>query len=205
MRFQVIRRWVVVIAVTGTVFAVFNAVRAGETDETQETMDEVYESSVINESEELAETEESSVSEETSETVIIEQTEVLETSETSCSYECIESSWLLESEEIVESLETEESSEVEVEYDVPSSVIQGWYVPSFNYNADGTITYYLEDDTAFYTISTDGLELPSYAWAYTGLRGYVDYCYGSVNALSSEQSEALEAATDELLSGQEAQ
>ena len=107
------------------------------------------------------------------------------------------------SSETSETEETEESEQTEfISHDFSSCFIYGWYVPSFDYNGNGTITYYLEDDTPFYSIEMNDLDLPDYAWAYTGLRGYIDYCYGSINGLSGAQMESFETAEDMILSGE---
>lgn len=187
-----LKRVMFVLALMGTSLAAFNAVRAEE-DASQteiiESMDEVYES----------ESEESEVIEENEE-VLVTESEISEVTETS-------EDIFEEVEETLEAVETEafeaEPEETEACYDVPSSVINGWYVPSFNYNDNGTITYFLPDGTPFYNVEMNELVLPQYAWAYTGLRGYVDYQYGSVNYLTDEELSSFELAADSILSGQE--
>ena len=200
MRYMKARRWMAMIAVAGTVFAVFEAVRAEENIEEELESVETYESVEIEFTESSYETELPYESDETEETYIYESETVVESEETVEALEIEETS----EEVITETEETDIEIEDEIQYDVPSRVIDGWYVPSFNYNGDGTVTYYLCDDTPFYTIATDGLELPQCAWAYTGLRGYVDYSYGSVNNLDPDLAESFEAASNALLSGQEA-
>ena len=195
MRTVVFKRTAVLIAVLGTLFAVFNLVRAEEEIEQTEAVSE----DVIAE-----ETAEESVAEPEEENVY--ETEVVEafSEETECDAYESEETFVTEvpDETSEETLIMEEVEEEAPSYDVESCLIQGWYVPAFDYGEDGTVTYYLPDGTAFYTVDTDGLELPDYAWAYTGMRGYVDYLYGSVNGLDEEQTVSFESATDELLSGQ---
>ena len=183
-----------VLALMGTSFAAFNAVRAEDepvVTEVTESFEEVCESqtTVYIEQTEIQETEceETIIDETVIDETVIEEIDVEET----------------EAEETeIEESETEPTEEETVEYDVPSTVINGWYVPAFNYNGNGTITYYLPDGTAFYNVEMNELELPSYAWAYTGLRGYVDYQYGSVNYLNDEEMSSFEAAAEAVLSGQ---
>ncbi len=201
MKDKVYRRTAVIIAVIGTLSAVFNLVRAEEGIEQEpvtESYEEVYESVDAEVSETYAE--------ESSEDLFVE----IEVEETSYEYvtevfDVTEETDVPEEEVADETSDDWESEEItaveETGYDVQAFVIGEWYIPAFDFNADGTVTYYLPDGEAFYTVATDGLELPEYAWAYTGLRGYIDYQYGSVNGLSEEQTASLEAATDELLSG----
>lgn len=202
MRDKVYRRIAVIIAVIGTLTALFNLVRAEEGIE-QGLVTESYESAYETEDEEVPE----NAPEESSEDLLVE----IEVDETSCEYgtdafELTEETYM--SEEAVadepDYIGDPEETTVfeEAGFDVQAFVIGDWYVPAFDFNSDGTVTYYLPDGEPFYTVSTDGLELPEYAWAYTGLRGYIDYRYGSVNGLSEEQTASLEAATDELLSGE---
>ena len=186
-----LRYAVAILTILGTFAAVFTAVRASEEiDEIDETL-ETSETCELSESLEMEETYVSEV-EESVETFTETETEVSE-----------EETYVEETEvsESVEETEVTEETE-DIEYDVDSYVVNGWYVPAFDYNDDGTITYYLDDGTSFYSVPTDGLELPDFAWSYTGLRGYVDYVYGSVNNLDSAQMESLEIATNEILSGQ---
>lgn len=183
-----------VMALIGTSFAAFTAVRAEDAaaqTEIIESLDEV----VVSESEVPEEIDETFVTESEISEVIETSEEALEEDEEIIETEAVES-------EPDETEETEMTEEPEVEYDVPSSVINGWYVPSFNYNDDGTITYFLSDGTPFYNVEMNELELPQYAWAYTGLRGYVDYQYGSVNYLTDEEMSSFETAADSILSGQ---
>ena len=175
-----------VLALMGTTLTAFNAVRAQEDEslpEVVESFDEEYEA-------------ESSI--------YIDETDVYEseaeTEETEA--EEIEVREITTEETVSEETVPSQTEEETVEYDVPSSVINGWYVPAFNYNGNGTITYYLSDGTAFYNVEMNELELPQYAWAYTGLRGYVDYQYGSVNYLTDEEMSSFEAAAEAVLSGQ---
>lgn len=185
-----LRKSVFVLAVLGTSFALFSAVRAEDDFTEADTTECIVE---------ICETQESDFSEETSVSVseicdITEETELSEQPE-----------MIAETEMTEEPEETQESVPddiPEIEYDVPSFVINGWYVPAFDYNDNGTVTYYLPDGTPFYNVEMNELELPSYAWAYTGLRGYVDYQYGSVNYLTEEEMSSFETAADYILSGQ---
>lgn len=197
----VIRKYMIVIAAVGTFLAVFTAVRAeeGMTEESVQTYEEevqteesVIETSVPADEEFIDVTEETSSPSES-------------TDETSYETECIESmSETYVTETITESEETlpSETEELPV-YDVESTVIEGWYIPSFNYNDNGTITYFLPDGTAFYNVEMNDLELPTFAWQYTGLQGYADHLYGSVNVMSEDEAATYEAATEIILSGQE--
>ena len=191
-----IKNLMIVCAMVGTLMSVVAVVQAaGETDtepsgESVETVFEFVETSVCE------------TTSETSELLSIE-TVVTEPSVTTISEETENS---LETEAPSETFETEETEEAEqtefISHDFSSCFIYGWYVPSFDYNGNGTITYYLEDDTPFYSIEMNDLDLPDYAWAYTGLRGYIDYCYGSINGLSGAQMESFETAEDMILSGE---
>ncbi len=183
-----------VMALIGTSFAAFTAVRA-EDDAAQTEIMESLDEVVVSESEVPEEIDETFVTESEISEVIETSEEALEEDEEIIETETVES-------EPDETEETEMTEEPEAEYDVPSSVINGWYVPSFNYNDDGTITYFLSDGTPFYNVEMNELELPQYAWAYTGLRGYVDYQYGSVNYLTDEEMSSFETAADSILSGQ---
>ena len=197
----VIRKYMIVIAAVGTFLAVFTAVRAeeGMTEESVQTYEEevqteesVIETSVSADEEYIDVTEETSSPSES-------------TDETSYETECIESLYeTYVTETITESEETlpSETEELPV-YDVESTVIEGWYIPSFNYNDNGTITYFLPDGTAFYNIEMNDLELPTFAWQYTGLQGYADHLYGSVNVMNEDEAASYEAATEIILSGQE--
>ncbi len=197
----VIRKYMIVIAAVGTFLAVFTAVRAeeGMTEESVQTYEEevqteesVIETSVLADEEFIDVTEETSCSSES-------------TDETSYETECIESLYeTYATETITESEETlpSETEELPV-YDVESTVIEGWYIPSFNYNDNGTITYFLPDGTAFYNVEMNDLDLPTFAWQYTGLQGYADHLYGSVNVMSEDEAATYEAATEIILSGQE--
>ena len=191
-----IKNLMIVCAMVGTLMSVVAVVQAaGETDTepSGESVETVFE---------FAET---SVCETTSETseLLSTETVVTEPSVTTISEETENS---LETEAPSETFETEETEESEqtefISHDFSSCYIYGWYVPSFDYNGNGTITYYLEDDTPFYSIEMNDLDLPDYAWAYTGLRGYIDYCYGSINGLSGAQMESFETAEDMILSGE---
>ena len=207
----VIRKYMIVIAAVGTFLAVFTAVRAeeGMTEESVQTYEEevqteesVIETSVPDDEEFIDVTEETSCSSEcTDETSFSSES----TDETSYETECIESLYdTYVTETITESEETlpSETEELPV-YDVESTVIEGWYIPSFNYNDNGTITYFLPDGTAFYNVEMNDLELPTFAWQYTGLQGYADHLYGSVNVMNEDEAASYEAATEIILSGQE--
>ena len=191
-----IKNLMIVCAMVGTLMSVVAVVQAaGETDtepsgESVETVFEFVETSVCE------------TTSETSEPLSTE-TVVTEPSVTTISEETENSLETEASSETSETEETEESEQTEfISHDFSSCYIYGWYVPSFDYNGNGTITYYLEDDTPFYSIEMNDLDLPDYAWAYTGLRGYIDYCYGSINGLSGAQMESFETAEDMILSGE---
>ena len=191
-----IKNLMIVCATVGTLMSVVAVVQAaGETDTepSGESVETVFESV------------ETSVCETTSETseLLSTETVVTEPSVTTISEETENSLETEASSETSETEETEESEQTEfISHDFSSCFIYGWYVPSFDYNGNGTITYYLEDDTPFYSIEMNDLDLPDYAWAYTGLRGYIDYCYGSINGLSGAQMESFETAEDMILSGE---
>ena len=191
-----IKNLMIVCAMVSTLMSVVAVVQAaGETDTepSGESVETVFESV------------ETSVCETTSETseLLSTETVVTEPSVTTISEETENSLETEASSETFETEETEESEQTEfISHDFSSCFIYGWYVPSFDYNGNGTITYYLEDDTPFYSIEMNDLDLPDYAWAYTGLRGYIDYCYGSINGLSGAQMESFETAEDMILSGE---
>ena len=191
-----IKNLMIVCAMVGTLMSVVAVVQAaGETDtepsgESVETVFEFVETSVCETTSETSE-------------LLSTETVVTEPSVTTISEETENSLETEASSETFETEETEESEQTEfISHDFSSCFIYGWYVPSFDYNGNGTITYYLEDDTPFYSIEMNDLDLPDYAWAYTGLRGYIDYCYGSINGLSGAQMESFETAEDMILSGE---
>ncbi|MCR5593609.1 MAG: hypothetical protein K6F79_07680 [Saccharofermentans sp.] len=139
---------------------------------------EVLESALIQETviEETYETTEEIIITETVESADYQVDEtVAETAETSVTDFTEDTENTEETEQSEESVETTEETEPLV-FDVTSEVLNGIYVPNFNYGADGHSVSYFDDEGVLIADFTDeGVTMNEEAWRMRGIDAYYGF------------------------------
>lgn len=162
-----------------------------ETESEESAVDtEISETLEILQTEEIVETEQIIVEESF---YVIDETEIEET----LIDESAEETYFTEEPEFTEESElTEETEETVTEFDVSSEVLNGIYVPNFNYGSDGhSVTYYDDDGVEITVLSDEGVTMNEEAWRMRGIDAYYGF------EVSDDVFEQIIGAYDLICSG----